>query len=166
MPDFSRQTRKITINQPADVLYDMITDVARIGEWSPVCKSAEWDEGAGAEVGAKFTGHNDDGARQWDMRCRVFVADPGKEFAWATVGMAGNPDAENDAGLTRWGYTFTPVDGGTEVEESWELTPPAIEMFNQIPEEQQDMLVKTVWEGTITGMETTLANLKSVAESS
>jgi hypothetical protein len=164
MPEFPRQTAKITINQPPDVLYDMVSDVTRIGEWSPICKAAEWDEGAGPEVGAKFTGHNDDGDRQWAMHCCVFVAEPGKEFTFATVGAAGNPEADIDDGMVQWGYTFTPVDGGTEVEESWELKPAAVAMFEQIPAEQQDVLVKTVWESTVTGMETTLANLKRVAE--
>jgi hypothetical protein len=162
MVDFARQVRRITIARPSDELYDMVSDITRMGEWSPACRSGVWDDGAGPHVGAGFTGHNDDGARQWDMRCRVFVADPGREFAWATVGMPGTPEAEG--GLTRWGYTFSSVEGGTEVEESWELSDTAIEMFEALPEEQQEMLVETIWHATLEGMETTLGNLRRVAE--
>ena len=103
------------------VLYDLISDVTRMGEWSPVCTACEWVEGSSPSVGAVFVGHNETPERSWDMRCRVFVADPGREFAFATIGTPGGDDTDEN-GMTRWGYTFTAVGGGTDVEESWELT--------------------------------------------
>jgi hypothetical protein len=66
--------------------------------------------------------------------------------------------------MTRWGYTFTVVEGGTDVEESWQLTPSALETVNAMPEEQRDEIVETVLPNTLSGMEETLANLKQVAE--
>ncbi|HRQ00050.1 MAG TPA: hypothetical protein PK781_06280, partial [Terrimesophilobacter sp.] len=58
------------------------------------------------------------------------VADePGREFAFAVNG-----------DRTRWGYTFTPTDGGTIVTESWEILPAAepsyVERFGDNAEEE------------------------------
>jgi hypothetical protein len=99
------------------------------------------------------------------MRCKVFVADSDREFAFATVGTPGGDDAD-EKGMNRWGYTFSSVDGGTNVEVSWQLTPSALQTVNAMPEKQRDTIVETVMPNTLSGMEETLANLKRVAEAS
>jgi hypothetical protein len=99
------------------------------------------------------------------MRCKVLVADRDREFAFATIGTPGGDDA-GENGVTRWGYTFTSVGGGTDVEESWQLTPSALQTVNAMPEEQRDTIIETVMPITQSGMEETLANLKRVAEAS
>jgi Polyketide cyclase / dehydrase and lipid transport len=158
-----RLTRRITVACSAAVLYDMISDVSRVGEWSPVCRAGESEDGSSPSVGAVFVGHNVTPGRSWDMRCRVFVADRGREFAFATIGTPGGDDTNED-GMTRWGYTFTAIEGGTDVEESWQLTPSGLETVNAMPEAQRDTIVETVMPNTLSGMEETLANLKRVAE--
>jgi polyketide cyclase/dehydrase/lipid transport protein len=45
----------VIARSPAD-LYDMVSDVTRMGEWSPVCKACWWDDGLGPSAGAWFTG--------------------------------------------------------------------------------------------------------------
>ena len=51
---------------PAAV-FAAITDITRMGEWSPECVRAEWNEGFSAPaVDAVFTGHN----RNGDYRMR------------------------------------------------------------------------------------------------
>ena len=140
-----RLTRRVTVACPPAVLYDMISDVTRIGEWSPVCRAGEWEDGSSPSVGA------------------VFVADRGREFAFATIGTPGGDDTNED-GMTRWGYTFTAIQGGTDVEESWQLTPSGLETVNAMPEAQRDAIVETVMPNTLSGMEETLANLKRLAE--
>jgi hypothetical protein len=158
-----RLTRKITVARPPAVLSSMISDVTRVGEWSPVCKAGKWEDGSTRSVGAVFVGHNVTAGRSWDMRCRVLVADPGREFAFATIGTPGGDDADEN-GMTRWGYTFTAVEGGTEVEESWELTPSGLETVNAMLPNQREGIIETVMPDTLSGMEETLANLKRVAE--
>ena len=45
-------------NSPEEV-WELVTDVSRIGEWSPECTGAAWlDEGDGPAVGRRFEGHN------------------------------------------------------------------------------------------------------------
>ncbi len=49
----------ISVAVAPDVLYALVSDVTRMGDWSPVCRACWWDEGAGPEVGAWFTGRNE-----------------------------------------------------------------------------------------------------------
>src|ERR1019366_10286039 len=92
-------SESIVIARPADVLYDMVSDVTRMGEWSPICKACWWDAGGGPRVGAWFTGRNETSERIWETRCEVVLAERGREFAFVVGGS-----------WVRWGYTFTPVE--------------------------------------------------------
>jgi uncharacterized protein YndB with AHSA1/START domain len=103
----------VQIQAPPEKLYEMITDVTRMGEWSPECRRAEWVGGAtGPAAGARFKGHNKLGIMRWSTTPTVKVADPGKEFTFET----GKPGKE----ATRWTYRLAPKDGGTELTESFE----------------------------------------------
>jgi uncharacterized protein YndB with AHSA1/START domain len=103
----------VHIEAPPEKVYAMITDVTRMGEWSPETQRAEWVGGAtGPAVGARFKGHNKLGIARWSTTPTVKVADAGKEFTFET----GKPGKE----ATRWTYRFTPKDGGTDLTESFE----------------------------------------------
>jgi Polyketide cyclase / dehydrase and lipid transport len=110
----------VDIARDPESLYDMVCDVSRMGEWSPVCTGGWWDEGAGPQVGAWFTGRNEMPGRVWETRSRVVAADRGREFAFMVRGT-----------WARWGYTFTPVPGGTRVTETWEFQPDGIAGFGE-----------------------------------
>ena len=50
-------------------LYDAVSDVRRMGEWSPECQRCEWiDEAVGPAVGARFKGRNRRGIIRWSQR--------------------------------------------------------------------------------------------------
>jgi uncharacterized protein YndB with AHSA1/START domain len=103
----------VHIHALPEKVYAMVTDVTRMGEWSPECVRAEWIEGAtGPAAGARFKGSNKKGIARWSTRPTVKVADPGKEFTFET----GRPGKED----TRWTYRFAPKDGGTDLTESFE----------------------------------------------
>ena len=72
-------------------LYEMVSDVTRMGDWSPICKACWWDDD-GPRVGAWFTGRNVTPERSWETRSQVVVANPGREFAFQLRGS-----------WTRWG---------------------------------------------------------------
>lgn len=96
------------------VLYDVVSDVRRMGEWSPECRRCEWIGGAtGPAVGARFKGSNRRGVARWSTKPRVVVADPGRDFAFVT-GHLGRD-------MTRWSYRFESTTGGTKVTESFEM---------------------------------------------
>ncbi len=131
----------------------MVSDVTRMGEWSPVCKACWWEEGDGPSVGAVFTGRNETPDRTWEMKNEVVAADRGKEFAW-----------EVQATHARWGYTFVPVDGGTEVTERWDLPAEGIAFFQERLGDDAPAAIADREQGAIAGMEETLAAIKEAAE--
>ena len=50
----------MVVEATPEAVYDLVSDITRTGEWSPVCTSCWWDEEADAgTVGAWFTGHNE-----------------------------------------------------------------------------------------------------------
>lgn len=119
MPNLEYSESIHIVRTPEDV-YDMVSDITRMGEWSPICTKCWWDEGAGPSAGAWFTGRNEIPGRTWDTRSIVIAADRGREFSFAVGGS-----------LVRWAYTFASVDDGTELTESWEFLPDGIALFEE-----------------------------------
>lgn len=98
-----------TIPASPDALYDIVTDVSRIGEMSPECRSAEWvGKHAGPQVGARFKGNNELGKSKWSTKPTVTAAERGQVFEFK-VPMGFGPT---------WRYEFHQVEGGTRVVES------------------------------------------------
>ncbi|MFA5884281.1 MAG: SRPBCC family protein [Acidimicrobiia bacterium] len=144
----------ILISRSPEAVYEMVSDVTRMGEWSPVCKACWWEEGDGPTVGAHFTGRNELPDRTWETRSVVVAADRGREFAFAV-----------EATGTRWGYTFAPVAEGTEVTESWEFTPEGEAVFAQRFGDDAEAQIDVRYETARTGIAETLAAIRRVAES-
>ena len=147
------QSVSIIIERAPEEVYDMVADVTRMGEWSPVCKACWWEQGDGPSVGAVFAGRNETPERTWEMKNRVVAADRGKEFAWEVQGTH-----------ARWGYTFAPVDGGTEVTERWDLPAEGIAFFEERMGDDAPAQIKAREQGAIVGMQQTLAAMKEAAE--
>jgi hypothetical protein len=143
----------IVTSSPA-ALYDLVTDVTRMGEWSPICKACWWDNGDTARVGAWFTGRNEVPGRTWEARCEVVAAERGKEFAFAVGGS-----------LVRWSYTFTSVEGGTQLTESWEFLPDGIALFHERYGADAQAEIDDRIAAAHTGIPATLAAIKKTAES-
>ena len=146
-------SESIIIARSADALYDLVSDVTRMGEWSPVCKACWWDDGAGARAGAWFTGRNEASGRTWETRSEVVTAARGREFAFVVGGA-----------WVRWGYTFTPVDGGTQVTESWEFLPAGLARFGERYGADAQAQIADRTEAARTGIPLTLAAIKRTAE--
>jgi Polyketide cyclase / dehydrase and lipid transport len=143
----------IVIGRAPETVYDMVSDVTRMGEWSPICKACWWDDGDAPRVGARFTGRNELPERTWETRCEVVAAEPGREFAFI-VGDS----------YVRWGYTFAPVDGGTRVTETWEFLPGGAAMFEERFGTDAPAQLANRAELARTGIPATLAALKEIAE--
>jgi hypothetical protein len=148
-----RESQSIVINRPAAELYAMVADVTRMGEWSPVCKACWWVQGDGAAVGARFAGRNETPERTWETTSEVVAADPGREFAFSV-----------ESTRTRWGYTFSPADGGTEVTESWEFSERGWDVFKERFGDEAAANVEDRREKAMAGMAQTLSALKAAAE--
>lgn len=95
----------------AHAVYALISDVTRMGDWSPETTSACWVSGDGPEVGAQFRGVNRRGPVRWVTTCTVTAADPGRRFAF-TVRFG--PWA-----ISEWAYDIVASGGECTVTESW-----------------------------------------------
>jgi hypothetical protein len=98
-----------TIAAPARVVYDLISDVTRMPEFSPENIRGEWLGGAtGPVAGARFKGTNRLGSTTWSTKPTVTAADPGRVFAFQVPGASG----------ALWTYELAERDGVTVVTES------------------------------------------------
>ncbi len=88
-----------------------------------------------------------------ETRSEIVAADRGREFAYVVNGS-----------WTRWGYVFTPVDGGTQLTESWELLPGGLAMFEERFDADAGMQIANRLELAQTGIPATLAAIKRDAE--
>ena len=103
---------------PPQAVWDLVSDVTRIGSYSPETFEAEWLDGAtGPAVGAKFRGHvkrNGRGPVYWS-ECAVTDSVPGTVFGFDVVMGART--------LNHWEYAIVPAGDGCDVTESFRLTP-------------------------------------------
>ncbi len=106
----------VSMKAPADKIWNLIADVRNTGRFSPEVIEAEWLGGAtGPALGARFRGHvkrNEIGPVYWTT-CEVTACEPGREFGFAVLA--------GERALNNWHYRLTPVDGGTDVTESFRL---------------------------------------------
>lgn len=100
------------ISAPAERVWAMVSDVTRMGEWSPESTGAKWLGGAtGAKPGAKFRGSNRNARRKWNTVGVVADAEPGRRFSFriSAVGLK----------VAEWIYDFEPTATGCRVTETW-----------------------------------------------
>ena len=130
----------ISVAETPDELYALVSDVTRMGEWSPICQACWWDEGDGPRVGAWFTGRNELPERTWETRCQVVATDPGREFAW-----------EVNNGWVRWGYTL-------------QFLPAGVAWFRERYGAKADAEIDNRHAAAESGIPATLAAIKKAAE--
>lgn len=101
----------IEIAAPADLVYDLVSDVPAMAEWAAEVERNKWLDGAsGPAVGARFRGVNRHRGRVWATTCTVTAAEPGARFEFL-VRVAGFPSAT-------WRYVIEPTAEGCRVTES------------------------------------------------
>lgn len=101
-----------TIAAAPELIYDLLADVGRMGEWSPECRGVVGDAPALLVAGTTFTGRNERGDQSWETPCEVTRAERPSVLSWV---------AGDEADLaTTWTYELAPEAGGTEVVASFE----------------------------------------------
>ncbi|MDO4908612.1 MAG: SRPBCC family protein [Corynebacterium sp.] len=153
LEDF-RAKQSIDINIAPEALYDMVSDVTRTGEWSPVVQSASLKGGEKvAVVGSIILGHNVNPSRIWDTESVVTVADRPREFTWEVSG-----------GVARWGYTIEPNGEGSTLTEHWQLTEYGVEFFKKKWGDQWEAQLEDRRQAALAGIPATLKAIKEIAE--
>jgi uncharacterized protein YndB with AHSA1/START domain len=94
------------------VVWDLLSDLPRMGEWSPETTGGSWKGGAtGPAVGVRFSGRNRNGWHRWTTLATVTECDPPRCFAFEVT--SGRID------VARWQYDLEATDGGCRVTETW-----------------------------------------------
>ena len=139
---------------PAEV-WELVSDVTRIGEFSPETFEARWLGGAsGPQAGARFRGHvrrNGRGPVYWTT-CKVTASEPGREFAFAVNG-------PGEVVVNTWRYQLTPSGDGTDVTESFELPGSTLNRL------YWRLAGRARMRTNLNGMRVTLEKMKMIAES-
>lgn len=163
----------VTVSATPDQVYDVVSDITRTGEWSPVCRSAEWVDPDRTGEGAQFLGHNDDGAKEWTTTSTVVAARPGETFAW-----------EVGESYVRWGYDLRAVEGGadesgvdeggadggtagparTEVRHTWEVLPALHGFYADKYGDQAGTVLASRADSAHASIPRTVAALKEIVE--
>ncbi len=98
-------------------VWALVSDITNTGRFSPETFEAQWLDGAtGPAVDVRFRGHvrrNGRGPVYWTT-CQIVACERGREFAFVVQARGRS--------VNSWRYEFEPVDDGTEVTESFELT--------------------------------------------
>ena len=76
----------VVIEAPIDAVWNVVSDVTRVGEWSGECRGCTWVGGADCPVpGARFQGRNRRGSMRWTRLNEVIRAEPPHTFVWQSV---------------------------------------------------------------------------------
>jgi hypothetical protein len=147
---------EICVQASPEHVYELVSDITRMGEWSPETYSCSWRDGAsGPAVGARFTGRNRRGLLRWSNTPEVIVAQAGREFAFRRV-VFGNE--------VRWRFQMEPDGGGTRLSESYEVLTPSPGWLNWVVGVL--MGIRDREADLHQGMRTTLERIRLAAEQS
>ena len=152
MPELQTGSATVTIAASPKAVFDLVTDLQRMGEWSPESGAVRWLDGATeAAPGARFAGDNEVmlgpiPLKRWTTESEVTAFEPAAVFEFIS------------AGYTTWRFEFEAVDGGTQLTESFAYPP-----YSGFDRVSRDLLGARP--GLIRkGVERTLANIKAAAE--
>jgi len=152
-----RHAESVEIDAPSEFVYDLVTDIGRTGEWSPICTGCTWRDEPGAREGAWFAGRNETEGLTWETTSQVAVARRGREFTWFVWGTGQ---------FVRWGYSMDAIDDRrTRLIESWELLPALEKMFHdKYGAEGGDAKIEMRRRQALHGIPATLKAIKRIAE--
>lgn len=136
---------------PARV-WELVSDPARMPQWSPQCRKMIVRSGGPVAVGARTINLNRRGLLWWPTRSKITALEPERRFAFKI--------AENG---TVWSFELEPTQAGTRLTET-RLAPNGVSKLS-------NFLTRTVLGGTENfeteledGMRQTLSRIKTAAE--
>jgi uncharacterized protein YndB with AHSA1/START domain len=142
----------VTIAAKPEQVWALVTDVAKMGRFSPSNTGAKWIMGAsGPAEGARFIGFNKRGMARWPTTCKVIECEAPSRFAFQV--------AENKM---QWGWKIEPTESGETVLTQWRnrvgqpIAP--IRLFANL------LFKGKLDEEMCTGLRSTLAAVKAEAE--
>lgn len=145
--------QEIEIAAPPARVWDLVSDVTRMAEWSPQVTSTRLRQGFD-EVGpgAQFTNRNQHGELEWTTHAEVVRFEPERELAFRV--------AEN---YVVWSFSLVPADSGTRLVQRREtpngISEVSLEWTEQFLGGQENFTASQ-----LAGMQQTLEGIKAAAE--
>ena len=106
----ARIAESVHVDAPPEVVWAAVSDVTRMGEWSPECRKVVLLGGGPVKVGSRMVGINRRGVVVWPTLSTVIRLEPGRALAWETRESAAT-----------WTYELEPKDAGTRLTARREL---------------------------------------------
>jgi uncharacterized protein YndB with AHSA1/START domain len=146
-PDVSDAT--IEINAPVEHVFELVTDLTRMGEWSPECYKVTWDDGHdGPKFGATFTGFNRVDAYEWEAPGEITDFSRNRVFEFQVP--------RGSLVATTWRFEFESSGDSTTLRESFHAP-----MLNQVGSPSN---FPGRFEMLHNGIVATVASIKAAAE--
>lgn len=143
----------IEIAAPVAAVWDLVSDVCRMPDWSPQVTSTRLRQGfERCELGAQFTNRNKLGDLEWTTHAEVVRFETQREIAFRVE--------ENWA---VWSFTLAPAGEGTVLTQRRETPDGISELSHELTDGfmgGQDVFTQTL----LSGMSETLVRIKAAAE--
>ena len=150
---------KISVEAAPVRVWELVGDLALMGEWSPEYQGGDWLDGAaGPAVGARFKGRNRRGDRAWESESTVIESVPGQVLAWAV--------SDPDNAAATWRFDLQSEGNGTRVRQHVRLGPGPSGLtarIAEVPDREEDIVAARCAE-IRRNMQATLEGLKAAAE--
>ena len=159
LSDLPEVEAEVYIAAAPDRVWALVTDLPRMGEWSPENMGGEWVSEGGPKQGALFRGRNHHPAvGEWETQSTVIALDEPRLFSWA-VGDPANPGAT-------WRFELVPEGDGTRVHQHVQIGPGpnGLTMAVQSMPDKEDRIVARRQQEHTDNMSATLAGIKAAAE--
>ncbi|MEO3810302.1 SRPBCC family protein [Sphaerisporangium sp. B11E5] len=107
----SRVDLEMTVPLPLTRVWDLITEVPRISDWSPECRHIGWLGPTPAEprVGTRFQCRNLRQDAIWTTTSTITELNPPHTFAWVVL-----DDRDHSLPSSTWRYDLTPTDSSAQ----------------------------------------------------
>jgi hypothetical protein len=159
---------EVSVSARMDAAWGLVSDIQRIGEFSPECVEAHWLPGHPARaVGGVFEGRNrvvdGDSAFEWIRPCLVGEWDRPTRFAW-TVG-----DKFDGTPASSWAFTITLTEYGVLLRQEFAHVPDGLSGIRAAADGSPDHAAQFVRDRLVElrrGMSETLARMRDLLESS
>jgi uncharacterized protein YndB with AHSA1/START domain len=151
MPNQPLIEGSIEIAAPPAEVWALVSDLRRMGEWSPQCRKMKVFGGE-VKLGTRTLNLNGQGRLRWPTTAKVVAFEPGKKLAFRIV--------EN---RSIWTYDLEPTATGTRLTES-RTTPRGISAFSRLSTNAALGGTDQFEVGLGTGINTTLERIKAEAE--
>jgi hypothetical protein len=167
-------TASIEIDAPAERVYAMVSDITRMGEWSPECFGGTWISGTPGQRDARFHGFNRDGDAMWTSECQVVTAAPGREFGFTVMAFCpGQPTGDTNwmggskPGDMTWTFSVEPAGTGCVLTQNHTMNVVSAfyrSILDGVPEGKRIDALAHRRQDLRQSMESTLASVKAAAE--